>query len=178
VLQVPGGVLFGLVDALGHGPDASAVADAAVAALGSAAPRSIADRVRECHRALAGTRGAVAALAAIDPGGWMSWSGVGNVECVLLRRREGRLATLFALTSLAGVLGLSLPALRETRVQVRPGDHLVMATDGIEPAFELDVEPGDTPAAATRRIVARRHRRHDDGLVLAAHLDAGAGEFV
>jgi len=173
VLPVPGGLMVGVVDALGHGAEAADVAFAAVAALGASPCESPAGRLRDCHRALAATRGAVLALARIDAAGSLTWTGVGNVEAVLLRPRGGSTEVLRTLISRPGVLGMRLPAnLVETSHPLEPGDVLLMASDGVDQAFVRDVAAGDEPAAAVRRIIEGRLRAHDDALVVAARFEA------
>jgi negative regulator of sigma-B (phosphoserine phosphatase) len=172
VLELPAAVLLGLVDALGHGPEAAEVAVAAVAALGASPAASGPGRVEDCHRALLGTRGAVGAVVVIDATGTMAWTAVGNVDGLLLRPRYGRLAIRSTLIPVPGVLGMRLPALREARVGLEPGDLIVMATDGVDASFTDDLLIDDDPASAVRRVVGRRLRRHDDGLVVAARWGA------
>jgi phosphoserine phosphatase RsbX len=174
VLEVPGAAMIGLVDALCHGPRAAAVAEAAVAALAASSETSPAARVSVCHRALTATRGAVVALATIDASGCLTWTGVGNVEAVLLRPGRGRVRVEGALAPRGGVLGMRLPPLAEQRHRLEPGDLLAMASDGIDPAFVADVREGVEPGATVERIIRGRSRGHDDGLVVLARFESRA----
>src|ERR1700739_2515958 len=63
IAELGGGLLFGVVDAIGHGNVASTVADSAVRALREAGEEPLEVLVQRCHERLKGTRGAVLALA-------------------------------------------------------------------------------------------------------------------
>src|SRR5256885_6028210 len=63
VKPVGTGVLVAVVDGLGHGAEAAAAAQAAVAALERHATESPVPLIERCHRALQGTRGVVMSVA-------------------------------------------------------------------------------------------------------------------
>src|ERR1700758_2355608 len=80
VLDIPDGLLVSVVDGLGHGPDAAAAAQTALAAL-RAGPKDVQLLLRHCHEALRGTRGVVMTLAIFEARRRrLSWVGVGNVD--------------------------------------------------------------------------------------------------
>src|SRR5947209_14365503 len=86
VKDFEGGALVGVVDGLGHGPEAAAAARKAVAALEQRAEEPLIPLVRRCHEHLRGTRGVVMRIASLDTGNnSASWLGVGNVEGILVR---------------------------------------------------------------------------------------------
>jgi hypothetical protein len=97
----------------------------------------------------------------------LEWLGVGNVDGVLVRGGvPRRVETVF---QSAGVLGYRLPALLQTyRTPIRPGDVLVLTTDGIEPAYLDSLTLTEGPADAANRILAEFARPEDDALVLVA----------
>jgi negative regulator of sigma-B (phosphoserine phosphatase) len=169
-LPPPAGPLLAVIDGLGHGPEAAEVAELAVVAFCSVpASASVEDRIDAGDRGLSGTRGAVAALAGIDSPGELVWAGVGNVEVVLLRPgADGRLTPACALVSSPGILGMRPWVRRVTRCQLRGGDLLLMATDGIAPAHVGDVSFGDDLEAVVERVVRTCARDSDDALMLAA----------
>src|SRR5256884_8695143 len=85
VKPVGTGVLVAVVDGLGHGAEAAAAAQAAVAALERHATESPVPLIERCHRALQGTRGVVMSVAVLGrPDRSMTWLGVGNVEGLLV----------------------------------------------------------------------------------------------
>jgi hypothetical protein len=169
VLPRPSSVVLAVIDALGHGPLAADVAGEAVAALAYSPDAHVCQRARDCHEGLRGTRGAVAAVAEISAAGRMEWVSVGNVEALLLRRRGGRVEVEGVLLAEAGILGAGAPRLRPDELRLRPGDLLLMVTDGVGPGFMRDLCLEGGPAAVVERIVAARPGESaDDRLALAA----------
>jgi len=167
VAPTPDGALVAVVDGLGHGAEAADAAKVAVRSLERHAQQPVIPLVRDCHRSLLGTRGAVvsvAAFAARDQ--TMTWLGVGNVEGLLLRaqatspRRESLLMR-------GGVVGVHLPTLAAEIVPVTPGDTLILATDGVRSDFSHERLPQrDSPRLLADHILARWGKRDDDALVL------------
>src|SRR5256885_3512383 len=85
VKPVGTGVLVAVVDGLGHGAEAAAAAQAAVAALERHATESPVPLIEPCHRALQGTRGVVMSVAGLGrPDRSMTWLGGGDVEGLLV----------------------------------------------------------------------------------------------
>ena len=56
--------------------------------------------------------------------------------------------------------------LRTATLRVRPGDILVLASDGIETTFADTLDISGTPQAISERIVAAHWKRSDDALVV------------
>jgi negative regulator of sigma-B (phosphoserine phosphatase) len=170
VRPVGAAVLVAVVDALGHGDEAAEVSRTAVAALGERAGEPLVDIVRGCHRALRGSRGVTLALASFHAGG-MTWLAVGNVEALLVRRGGGRRFVV----QRPGIVGDRLPPLRAATEDVRAGDVLVLATDGIRPAFATAAGAGgrcEPPETAAGRLHRGFASGSDDALVLVARVTA------
>jgi phosphoserine phosphatase RsbX len=130
--------------------------------------------VQRCHASLRRTRGVAMSVATLDPSlGRLEWVGVGNVEARLLRASQETEAVDEALLLRGGVVGYQLPALRSSAVALRPGDTLVMATDGVEPGFgdRLDRNLETQPLAD--ELLAKHARQTDDALVLVARYGSG-----
>jgi serine/threonine protein phosphatase PrpC len=163
-----GGAVLAVVDGLGHGPEAAAAAERARRVIEGEAGESIDALLRLAHDALARTRGVAMTIASIRGGGEMRWVGVGNVEAHVLRRDGHRSRRAASAVLYGGVLGYRLPAVRVSTVELEPGDLVLMATDGIAPAFTDDVVLGDPLDRMVRTIVERRARPDDDALVAAA----------
>ena len=68
VVFFPGGALLGLIDGLGHGPEAATAARAAVARLEAAPDQPVLKLINLCHEALRSTRGAVTWIAGSNGG--------------------------------------------------------------------------------------------------------------
>ena len=97
----------------------------------------------------------------------MTWLGVGNVEGRLLSGDPSATRPKGSLALERGVPGHELPNLRTATLSVRPGDVLVLATDGIEAAFADTLDISGSPQAISERIVAAHWKRADDALVVA-----------
>lgn len=165
-------VLLGVVDGLGHGPEAAHAARLAIEALGSYSGRDLDSCFARCHRALARTRGVVMSLASIDVADRrLSWAAIGNIDGVLLRADAGNRPGSESLLMLGGVVGHQLPKLRPTELALDPGDVLVLATDGIGSGFRAELSTVDDPKQLADRVLSRHGKESDDALVLVARFD-------
>jgi serine phosphatase RsbU (regulator of sigma subunit) len=163
------GVLVAVVDALGHGGEASAVAELALATLDAHAAEGPLALMKRCDEALRKTRGAVMTLASLSAHDRViAWLGVGNVEGVLVSAGGSSGAQSQSLMLRGGVVGYRLPRLFLSKLPIAAGDTLVLATDGLRVDFARAVIPAEPPQAAAERILAAFSRGTDDALVLVA----------
>jgi serine phosphatase RsbU (regulator of sigma subunit) len=170
----PNGVLAAAVDGLGHGSEAAAASQLAVATLQAHAHESVLSLLKRCHDALHGTRGVVLTLASFNvPDDTMTWTGVGNVEGVLLRANARSSPAREYVLLDGGVAGLLLPPLRGFVVSVTPGDTLILATDGIGSGFPEGLSLDDSPQELADCILRRDGKESDDALVLVARYRGG-----
>lgn len=158
-----GVVLLGLVDGLGHGPNAAASAAAAQRALEALdpaeAPAFLLERV---HAALVPPQGVVAALMQVDlRQGSARCAGVGNVQMACLRQPQ---ADDLHLPSVDGLLGARFRTPRESLVSLAAGDLLLLASDGLPALLDsAQVRAGAMePERLARGLVERLGRAHDD----------------
>jgi phosphoserine phosphatase RsbX len=164
--------LLGVVDGLGHGPEAAHAARLAVEALGSSSGSELDSCFARCHRALSRTRGVVMSLASIDAAQRrLSWAAIGNVDGVLLRAEARDRPGSESLLMLGGVVGHQLPKLRPTELMLDPGDVLVLATDGIRSEFRAELNTDDGPEQLAQRVLSRHGKENDDALVLVARFE-------
>jgi len=164
---VSNGMVFAVIDGLGHGPAAAAAAGIAIATL----DRHIGDPVKEllhhCHEALRGSRGVTMSLAAFNTeDAMLTWIGVGNVECALLHRDTGLPCDKLLLRN--GVVGVRSPGLRAEELPVRPGDILTMVTDGVTAERAICISMQGRLEAMADGILADGSKGTDDALVLVA----------
>lgn len=155
-------VLFGVVDALGHGSAAAAAANRATEFLASASLHApIATIVRELDTGLRGGRGAAAMLCLIH-GDELEGCGVGNVELRAVGMRIGVLAT-------PGVLGRG-PSVRPRTFAARlvPGVRMVVFSDGVSGRLRADHRRALAAQAASAALLAEWGRDTDDAAVLVA----------
>ena len=175
VRPFPDGALVALIDGLGHGPKAAQASRAAGAVLEADPQAPVGDLIRACHDALKKTRGAVMTLASFNARlSTLTWTGVGNVDGLLLRASPVHCQPHAAILLRGGVVGFQLPPLREETLTVSPGDTLVMATDGIRSGFAEDVSVGDAPAQTAEDILRRFGKTSDDALVVVARYRGAA----
>ncbi|HXF72462.1 MAG TPA: SpoIIE family protein phosphatase [Actinomycetota bacterium] len=166
----PEGAILAVVDGLGHGELAARAAEAAVAALGSAGARDPEHLIARADAALRSTRGAAVSVAVVLPDPpRLAWSGVGNVETVLVRADRARSSIALQ----GGVVGGGTVRPHRGELPLAAGDTVAMATDGIDVGFRDDVDPWTDLGSLVRRILAARVRGTDDALVLLGRFLGG-----
>jgi phosphoserine phosphatase RsbX len=169
VAPFAGGVLAGVIDGLGHGPEAAEAARVAVATLKGDPSGQVIDLVRTCHEALRRTRGVALSLASChEATGTMTWIGVGNVEGALFRIDRNAARPRDALMLRGGVVGYQLPPLRAATHHLHAGDTLILVTDGISGGYYNHSPIGHAPQETADEILQRCGRSTDDALVLVA----------
>jgi negative regulator of sigma-B (phosphoserine phosphatase) len=165
---LPGGALVAAIDGLGHGTEAARAAGSAGEVLRASPSTDLVPLVRRCHTALRGTRGAAISLALISPAdGCLKWLGVGNVEGRVLSSEQSARRIKGSLALGRGVLGHELPAVRAATLEVRPGDVLILATDGVDAGFADSLDISGSTDAIAGRILADHGKPADDALVVA-----------
>ena len=168
VAVLPGGALVAGVDGLGHGAEAARAASRAGAVVRASPGLDLVPLMQRCHIALHGTRGAAISLAFISTSaGGVTWLGVGNVEGRVVSGEPLATRPKGSLALGGGVAGYDLPAVRTAALKVRPGDVLIFATDGVDPAFADSLDVSGSTHAITERIMARHRKPMDDALVVA-----------
>ena len=170
------GVLLAVVDGIGHGREATAAAEIAVATLRARPEDNVLQHFRRCHAALGDSRGVVMTLADHNVReGTLTLSGVGNVEAMLYRpdgQRAGPPRECAVLRG--GTVGSNLPEPFASVVLVQPHDVLIMASDGIRTNFGPDL-PLRSPAQRLAETILQKHfKGNDDGLVLVARFPEGS----
>jgi phosphoserine phosphatase RsbX len=161
------GMIFAVIDGLGHGPAAAAASAIAIAALARHVDDPLIEVLRRCHESLRGSRGVAMSIASFNTeDAMLTWIGVGNVEGALLHRDPALPSDKLLLRN--GVVGSHLPILRAEKLPVRSGDILTMVTDGVTvehlPLVAMD---GHIESMADG-ILASACKGTDDALVLVA----------
>jgi serine phosphatase RsbU (regulator of sigma subunit) len=168
------GVLTVVVDGLGHGVEAAAAAQVAVATLETHAHEPAITLLQRCHQALKPTRGAAISLASFNATyGTMTWLGVGNVEGVLLRADKNAATAQETIMLFSGVAGHQMPSLRAVVTPVSPGDLLIFFTDGVRRDFLSEPIPAQAPQRLADYICAKYRKGTDDSLVLVSRYVGG-----
>lgn len=168
VTLLPEGALVAGIDGLGHGDEAARAARTAADVLTEGPSQDLVLLVQRCHAALKGTRGAAISLAFVSPSeSGMTWLGVGNVEGRVLSADPSATRPKGWLALGSGIPGHELPSVRAATLDVRPGDVLVLATDGIEASFADSLDISGSTKAISERILANHWKPSDDALVVA-----------
>ncbi len=156
---------FAIIDALGHGPRANAIAERALKFLKGHWSSNIATTMRKLHEELTGTDGAAVGLCTLDVvSGQLRYGGIGNTMGLVVGRQT------YKLRSQEGTVGVHVPTLRESSYSIEPCDVGLLFTDGISE----DVHKGDQPSlfVGSPRIISRNvtrlfGRKMDDAACLA-----------
>jgi phosphoserine phosphatase RsbX len=168
VAFLPEGVLVAGIDGLGHGDEAARAARKAAEVLREGPSRDLVLLVERCHAALKGTRGAAISLAFVSPcDRGVTWLGVGNVEGRVLSGDPSAIRPKGSLPLGNGVPGHELPPVRATTLELRTGDILVLATDGVDAVFADSLDISGSTQAISERILADHWRPTDDAVVVA-----------
>ncbi|MFN8559186.1 MAG: SpoIIE family protein phosphatase [Dehalococcoidia bacterium] len=128
-----GACRIAVIDGLGHGAGAAAAAAAAVDALRGRPDLQPAEALALCDRAVAGTRGAAASIAWLDPAaGRLIYAGLGNVEARLWTDAGERRPV-----GARGIVGMYRRSVRPMELSLAPQWLFVMYSDGIRDRFSL-----------------------------------------
>jgi phosphoserine phosphatase RsbX len=168
VTLLPEGVLVAGIDGLGHGDEAARAARKAAEVLRESRSDDLVLLVERCHAALKGTRGAAISLAFVSPSeSGVTWLGVGNVEGRLLSGDPSAIGPKGSLPLWNGVPGHELPPVKAATLDLRTGDVLMLATDGVGAAFADSLDISGSARAISERILAEHGKPLDDALVVA-----------
>lgn len=128
-----------VVDGLGHGPKAAQAARSAIASFyACVAAVGPAQALNLAHRALLSTRGAVMAVAVIDPAEEvLHFSGIGNIAASVFTTD-----TVSRLASSDGTVGFGTRTPRESTHPWNRRSTLVLNSDGLSTKWNLAAHPG------------------------------------
>jgi anti-sigma regulatory factor (Ser/Thr protein kinase) len=128
-----------VADGLGHGTVAHEASREAVLTFRREHELQPARVIEDIHAALRGTRGAAAAMIAIDVDrGVARYAGVGNITAVILNAN----ATRQSLISQNGTAGHTIPRIQEYNYPVQAQSILIMYSDGLGTHWDLASYPG------------------------------------
>src|SRR3954470_1335495 len=159
------GALTGVIDGLGHGPEAAEAAELCAGVVRAHAEAPARELMQACHERLLETRGVVMTVAWFDlERSTVSWAGVGNVDARLIHvgpdQRED-VALVFG-----GVIGYRMPNVRAATMPLERGDVLVMLTDGIDAAISPALTGGGAAQTMADRIFSMHGKGTDDALTV------------
>ncbi len=162
-------LFLAVVDALGHGPQANAVANRAEFFLRKHWSSDVLDTMQRLHSELKGTIGAAAGLGVVDRRTCeLRYTGVGNTVLRTFGSRTTRLI------STDGIIGIRF---RTPTVQAAPlnaSDIMLLYSDGVSDRFDVAQYPQiryHSAAAIAHHIVERFGKPYDDATCMAMRHD-------
>jgi hypothetical protein len=155
--------LFGVIDALGHGPEANAAAAAAVDYLRAVKlDDGLQPLLEGLDARLRGTRGAVATICLFDRG-QLSIAGVGNVE-LLVR------GVSLPWSSTPGILGSRPQRPHITGARLPLGARLHLFSNGVSSRIDVDEVAELAPASASAQLLSHYSVPDEDATLLIAEV--------
>ena len=169
-----GGLLIGVMDGLGHGPEAAVASRICASVLKGYSGEPLDAMVALCHERLHGSRGVALSICTLnEKSSTWSWIGVGNVSCVLLRNGAHPRGAREFLMQRNGVVGGFMHKPTVSTLPALPEDVMVLATDGIRTDFSYALNLAGTPQQVAERILDTHATGKDDALTLVARYTGG-----
>ena len=170
IRQVDDGLVIGMVDVLGHGPEAHAVAVRIKEFLERSTATEPSTLMNGLHELLKGSaRGAAAGICSIsERDGMLRYVGHGNTRARRFWQRSTRLV------SRDGLIGSAIRQHHEQSIKLAPGDIVLFYTDGVTDRFDLEDyrhAVSDTPRSLAHNVIEMFGKDHDDAACIALRID-------
>lgn len=161
-------IMVAVADGLGHGKDAHAASSKAVEYLCAHADKQPLALLEGVHAHIRGTRGAVIGIARIDrQSETLVYAGLGNIETRIVSEEK-----VYRPVSVNGIVGHQARKFRQETFPFKPGDLLIMHSDGISDRFEIStLARARDPQMLANQLAQTHGRDHDDQLLLIARLE-------
>jgi serine phosphatase RsbU (regulator of sigma subunit) len=158
-------MFFAVVDVLGHGSEARALAIIIETFLAENCREDLIEIIVGLHEHIKGSRGAAAALCLLDrDSGELKYTGIGNITVRTIGRVTRRLL------SRDGVIGYMIRSPIEKSIKMADNDILLAYSDGIKENFEFEDNPGIVKLTAKRiatLVMTQFNKKIDDAICLA-----------
>ncbi len=160
-----------IADGLGHGPGAADASGAAVSAFLNSSAIQPAPLLQDIHLALRGTRGAAAAIAAID---WQQlkvhFTGLGNIAGLIVDAGKQQ-----SMVSHNGIVGHEARRFQTFSYALPPGSQVIMHSDGLSTHWNIDSHPGlrrRHPGILAAAVYREAMRTRDDASIVVVRRPA------
>ena len=161
-----------VADGLGHGPLAEEASKAATVFFLNHLHLSPEDMIRGVHEALKGSRGAVVAVAVVNPAQCrLSFAGLGNISASILDS-----GTKHGLFVYDGIAGSQMRAVKEIHTDFPKHGILILHSDGIETRWRFESYQGlqgHHPSVIAAILMRDFSRPADDAVVFVARISRG-----
>jgi anti-sigma regulatory factor (Ser/Thr protein kinase) len=161
----PARVIAAVIDGLGHGVEAHLAASEARAHIELHAGAELSELFEGLGRRLRNTRGVVAAVADIDlDARTLRFAGIGNIEASVIAG-DG----VLQLVSTGGIIGHNVRHLRPFEYAWRPGQTLMMCSDGVHSGWRTAIDSAILlahPDVVAATIISQHSRSTDDATAL------------
>jgi len=158
-------VFIGIIDVAGHGKEAYKIAVTSKDFLEKNYRKDLVNSMKDLHKCLKDTRGAVAGLCLIDLiAGKLKYVGIGNITARIFGANTRRII------SKPGIIGYAIRTIREERTKLYNNDVLLLYTDGIKEHFELEDYPEllqDDARTIATNIISKFGKNNDDAACIA-----------
>lgn len=163
------GNTFLVADGLGHGLLAAEAAMTAVSIFRKDPNLPLEMLLERMHTAMRSTRGAAAAIARVKPDELrLEFAGIGNISASILGAERSQ-----SLVSHNGTLGHQMRRVQQFSYPYRPGDMLVMHSDGLTTHTKLGLPPlllTQSPRVVAPLLYSEQVRGRDDATILVTRL--------
>ncbi len=161
------GPSLAVADGSGHGPAASAAAQAALRTFENCIDEDCTEILARMHRELAPTRGAAVAIARVDgQARVVRFVGVGNIGGAIVAPDGG----VRRMVSHNGTVGHVAPRIREFSYPWADGSVVLMHSDGLSAKWDFTAYPGlaaSHPSLIAGILFRDFRRKNDDATVVA-----------
>ncbi|STQ91526.1 SpoIIE family protein phosphatase [Iodobacter fluviatilis] len=164
IKQMEHGVLVGILDVLGHGPEAHELARLCEQWLEENSSEDLEWMLKSLHEHIRGSRGTAITMAFLGDDG--------NAQCITIgntvMRKLGK--DCFTFPAQAGTLGIILRSIRIETFNFKSDDVFVLATDGIQEHIAADdilLERRNSLNQMVANLLSRFGKLYDDATCLA-----------
>jgi len=162
--QAGANTILCVVDGLGHGEHAERAAKAAVDYVARHLSESLGDIFAGCDLALRNTRGVAMGIARIEQAAHrLAYAAVNNVRAIVADK------DIRTLHGTYGIVGAGYRTLTPQTMHIRPGNLVILHTDGVKESMDLwgydDAFRADVQRLA-QKIIEDWGRQNDDAAVL------------
>lgn len=163
------GIFFGIIDGLGHGKKAAAVAQDIRDYCLQFYHLPLAVLLTQAHEHFKGSQGAAIALCHVQNDGQAEYIGLGNVETRLLHNNNT--PRPIVLLPRDGALGIRLRTIQSTIWQMLDGESIVMYSDGMSSQLLKNSPPSlhIHHPSDIRSTIDQYGKSHDDAALLFLH---------